>query len=588
MKFNDLSIKSKITYLYLPFVLIPIILFFILSTNLYEESITDRSLSSMEDNNILVADRVDDILTEAESSANYLTISINTLINNSEFQGQLKNDIKLYNLISNELTYATLIYEHIDSIAFYDIDQRLYYTTYQLSSSRSKIDEYQLYQELVSSNGRLIWFDLAKRVFLTQNKNAAVATLGKKIWNIDTGETIGYLFINVSEQTITDIFDDQISDYYIYNESLDMISSYRDEASLRIESKSLKTFLNNDDQSMLVDNLNNRVLVSKVNMDKVGWILMSQTDLKEITTDFNDLLLILSLMLGVIIILDIVVSRQFNRLITDPIIQLKGGVEEISRGNFDYQFKVKNNDEIGLFAESFNHMSTQIKGLLTQVELEEEQKRTFELALIQQQIKPHFLYNTLDIILKLSQMGQSRKAEKVTKRLADYYKNSLSSGSDYVTLENEIKITKDYLELQKIRYSDILDYKIDFSDHIKNREIPKLTLQPLVENAIYHGLKYKETPGEIVICDEMNDQGYYIIVKDNGNGMTKDQLKLIQDYLSKNEFEYNKKINDSFGMRNVNHRLKLFFGDDYNITMTSEVGVGTEIKIRLPKERIYD
>ncbi len=585
MNFKDLSIKRKITYLYLPFVVIPMIIYFFLSTNLYEDSIIKRSLINMEDNNALVSNRLDGILSEAGSGANYLTISINTLLNNQEYQGRLEDNIKQYNLISNELTYATLIYENLDSIAFYDVDGRLYYTDHRLAFNDYKIIESNMYAELETSTGNVIWSDLSRRDFLTRSADEAVVTLGKKIWNINTGQTIGYLYINITENTLTNFFDDQISDYSIYNNKNELVSSYVSSESVLLSDEEVVQFITDGSrQSMIQNKLNSKLLLSKTPIERVDWMLFSQTDLDDLTTDFNSLLVLLSFMLLGIIVFNILMSTVLNKLITDPIIKLKGGIEEISKGNFDYRFNMKTNDEIGLFAESFNHMSEQIKALLSQIELEEEQKRTFELALIQQQIKPHFLYNTLDIILKLSQMGQDRKAQKVTKRLADYYKNSLSCGSDIVGVDKEIKITKDYLELQKIRYSDILDYEINIKHSLEGKVIPKLTLQPLVENAIYHGLKYKNQLGKVTVYDEVTEDGYYLIVKDDGVGIKKDKVALITTYLTSNEFEYDKEITESFGMRNVNHRLRLFFGDGYGITMVSEENVGTEMRIRLPKD----
>lgn len=583
MKFKDLSIKRKITYLYLPFVILPILIFFFLSTNLYEQSIIDRSLISMEDNNVLVSDRLDDILSDAESAATYLTISINTLLNNQEFQGLLSDNIKFYNLISNELTYATLINENIDSIAFYDIDGRLYYTDHRLYKNSFKITDESMYQLLINTSGNNSWFDLDKRNYLVKSEGEAVTTLGKKIWNINTGKTIGYLFINISEASFRNVFGSQISDYYIYRND-QLLLSYRHRDSQVMSQDEIAAFLKADDTSQI----NNKRLISKAAINRVDWTLISQTNLNHLTTDFNDLLVLLSLMLIAIITLDIVVSSALSRLITDPIIKLKGGIEKISKGNFDYRFNVKTKDEIGLFAKSFNHMSEQIKELLKQVELEEEQKRTFEMALIQQQIKPHFLYNTLDIILKLSQMGQERKAQKVTKRLADYYKHSLSGGSDIVSVKKEIKITTDYLELQKIRYSDILDFDIALSSDLEDKVIPKLTLQPLVENGIYHGLKYKQHKGQIKIYDEQTEKGHFLVVEDNGVGITPEKLMTIRKHLSKDEFEYSNEINESFGLRNVHHRLKLFFGLSYGLEIHSQEQVGTCVKIKLPKEEKND
>lgn len=583
LNFKDISIKRKISYLFLPLAIIPIIIFAFLSTRLYEDSIVERSLDSMEDNNTLVANRMDDVLSEAESGATFLTISINSLLNN-EYQGELTDDIKQYNLISNELTYAKLIYEEIDSIAFYDRDDRLYYTNNALARSEYFIKNSEMLKTLEASTGSSIWFDFEKRLYLTSNPKQSVITLGKKVWNINTGETIGYLFINITEDTFIDIINDQVSDYFIYDIDHQLLSTYYGGEKSILEANEHDTFLDSLASSDLISHGSFKILVSKVGIDRVDWILLSQTNLESLTQDLSKLLIIVTIMVVVIILFDIVLTNVLNGLITNPIMNLKLGIEEISKGNFDYRFKLKTNDEIGLFADSFNHMSDEIKNLINRVEEEEKNKRTFELALIQQQIKPHFLYNSLDIILKLSQLGQSRKAQKVTMRLADYYKHSLSGGADIVTVKDELQITKDYLELQKMRYSDILDYEINMTHVNENRYIPKLTLQPLVENAIYHGLKNKSESGTVKIYDEETSHAYYIVVSDNGLGMLEDVYKKLVSNLEDRVFDHNLKMNEGFGMSNVHHRLKLFLGETYGLEIETLYGNGTKIKVKLPKE----
>ena len=253
MNFKDLSIKRKITYLFLPLSILPIVIFAMLSINLYESSIIDRSLASMEDNNILVSDRIDGILSEAESGATFLTIGINSLLNN-EFQGELSDDIKLYNLISNELAYAKLIYREIDSIAFYDKDNRLYYTDSLLLNSREEIIKSELHEALEGSTGNHVWFDLSNRNFLTKSPQQVVVTLGKKVWNINTGKTIGYLYINIAEETFTQLFRNQISDYYIYDDNR-VVSSYIGDDSVKLNSEKYTDFLTIKNKNLIMISL---------------------------------------------------------------------------------------------------------------------------------------------------------------------------------------------------------------------------------------------------------------------------------------------------------------------------------------------
>jgi two-component system sensor histidine kinase YesM len=558
------------------------ILFAGISMKFYESAIIKRSLSSMSDNNVLISDRIDSILSEAEGSATLLTISINRLLNSDAFHGMLSNDIKLYNLISNELAYAKLIYKTIDSIGFIDIDGRLYYSDYELQQGKNAIVDSEMYEILMTTTGNSVWFDLSNRDYLTKDSDQKMLTLGKKVWNINTGATIGYLFVNIDEQVFTDLIKGQLPDYIIYNAvQQQLISTVADDAS----GVKVAPFLSSIATSDLLSTGGKRMLISKIQIEKLGWTLLSKADLNLFTQDLANIILLIVIMLITIILLEITMTLALNRLITNPIMKLKKGVEEISKGNFDFRFKMKTNDEIGLFAMSFNHMSAQIKKLLFDVEREEKKKREYELALIQQQIKPHFLYNTLDIILKLSQLGQERKAQKVTRRLADYYRNSLSGGADVISVKEELKITLDYLELQKLRYSDVFDYRIEVSELMESVMIPKLSLQPIVENAIEHGFKYLSETGMIRIYDEIKENTYEIIVADNGVGMSEEYRNRLNQVLSDPSDHQTIR---SFGIKNVSHRMKLFFGQEYGVYIVSEAGQGTEIRIKLPKDGQYD
>ncbi len=606
LRFKDLSIKRKITYLYLPIAIVPMILFAVISMKFYESAIINRSLDSMEDNNVLISDRIDSILSEAESSATFLTISINRLLNSDAFHGMLSRDIKLYNLISNELSYAKLIYKHIDSIGFIDKNHALYYSDYELQTGKTGLIVSDMIKTLEKTTGNSVWFDLKARDYLTKSSDKKMLTLGKKVWNINTGETIGYLFININEDTFTALFSEQLVDYAIYDKSAQRLSTTVDAP---IIDATIQSFLSQTELSSdLVKSARDKTLVSKTEIERLNWTLLSEADLNLFTQDLTNILLLVGTMLVTIIFLEISMTLALNRLITAPIMKLKRGVEEISMGNFDYRFKMKTNDEIGLFAESFNHMSAQIKKLLYDVEREEKKKREYELALIQQQIKPHFLYNTLDIILKLSQLGQERKAQKVTRRLADYYRNSLSGGADIIPLKEELKITLDYLELQKLRYSNVFDYKIEVSEHLEGIMIPKLSLQPIVENAIEHGFKDLSEPGLIRIYDVIGepldesmadpmdkpmDGHYQIVVSDNGVGIEPEKVMRMNTMFKGALFAQDNQGIKSFGIKNVNHRLKLFFGDAYGIHIVSKFGTkslgsGTDIKINLPKEAVHD
>jgi len=543
---------------------------------MYENTIIRRSLGSMEDNNVLIQNQIEGILGDMESCATLLTISINNLYRNDALSAKPVVDVLFDNSISNELAYSRLIFKDLDAIVYVNKDLKIYHTDERLKDNYFLMPDSDLLSAVEASTGNNIWFDVKRRGFITRSSDQAVVTLGKKIWNIDTGETLGYLFINVDQTTFSKLFDVQHTEYYLVNDQGEIVSSSNPGLVLtKLESERLHGFVRSGHSASVHEHNNSKRMVSKIEILPMNWTLLGEADLDDYTQDLSNILLLIGIILATLLVLEVSMSLVLNNLITAPIHKLRLGVEKVSQGDFDVRFKMKTKDEIGVFAESFNYMSVRIKELLKQVELEEEKKREYELALIQQQIKPHFLYNTLDIILKLSQMGQNKKAQKATRRLADYYKNSLSGGDDIINIEKELKITRDYLELQKIRYSDLFSYEIQVDDALLDLEIPKLTLQPLVENAIYHGLKYKETFGRITILGKVEETCIVLSVIDDGVGIKPDQLKKMTD-----------KRPGHFGLYNVNHRLKLFSSNTCCLKYVSELGTYTKASVVYQKEGV--
>jgi len=578
MFLRDLSIKRKIVYLFLPIAIIPMLLFAFISMNIYEDAFIKRSLDSMMDNNALIVNRMEGILSEAEGSATYLTLSINRIVNSNEFGGVLSNDIKFYNLISNELSYAKLIYRQIDAIAFIDTTNRLYYSDYALQNNKTGLIVSPMIETLKATTGYRQWFDMESRDFLVKDPEKKVLTLGKKIWNINSGETLGYLFVNVSEDAFRTVFAEQLAYYSIYDNQGERLI----DTTTEISPDEIAVFLSSDGNSDILNQGDNKVLVTQMRFDPLKWRLVSEADLDLFNQDISNIILLLIFLLITIILLEITMTLVLNQLITAPILKLKQGAEEISKGNFAFKFNMKTNDEIGMLANSFNHMGNQVDLLIKEVAGAEEKKRKYELALLQQQIKPHFLYNTLDIILKLTQMGQSKKAQMVTRRLGEYYRNSLSGGADIITIGTEIKLTEDYLSLQQTRYPDLFDFSIDLPAGLSDVKIPKLTFQPIVENAIEHGFITGLKERKIVIYARCVEDGLIeIVIEDNGVGIDQQRVTLLNEMFMSTEANNAVYSDRSFGLKNINHRLKLHCGNLSGIVVESEPDQYTRVVIKL-------
>lgn len=280
------------------------------------------------------------------------------------------------------------------------------------------------------------------------------------------------------------------------------------------------------------------------------------------------------IMIGIVVLLlFLMMAVLISHTITRPLQELadymgaqeKGLPEEIAPSPYE--------DEVGTLIESFNYMARRNKELFEYVQWERRTKQMLELALLQSQIKPHFLYNTLDTIYCLVLMDKPEDAGRVTKLLADYYRSILNRGEEWIWMEEELKSVTQYLEIQKVRYRDFVEYTIDLPSSMQKIQIPKMTLQPLVENALYHGIKPKKLDGKIAITGEREGPWAYLHVCDNGIGMSQEDFN---HALQKDTPEQE----GGFGLRNVERRLKLFYGERSHLRMERKAGI-TQVSICL-------
>lgn len=214
-----------------------------------------------------------------------------------------------------------------------------------------------------------------------------------------------------------------------------------------------------------------------------------------------------------------------------------------------------------------------------QVRAEQRQLRKAEFELLQAQINPHFLYNTLDAIVWSAEAGNQKQVIQMVGSLSDFFRTSLNRGREIVTVREDLQHVCSYLEIQKIRYMDILEYEILVPEELNDYKIPKITLQPLAENALYHGIKNKRGGGKITIRGHEDKDSFVIEVYDDGIGMTQERLIAVRKGLSDKAPEKS----ELYGLYNVNERIRLNFGDEYGINIASEHGQGTVVEVRLPK-----
>lgn len=545
---------------------------------LYDINVS-RTKTIFHDENEIIRVRLESMRSNLQTCANMVTQDVNRVyaeVGNEDISGV--SFIRIKNNLFTALDYDTRCFSDVDSILFIDMYGNI------CSSGNIEATAEQVNQELVSGiplSGRTscIQFPMEKRDYFSDEP---VLTVGKRIISMKNGQNIGFVFINVRESMISNIFPEMKKGEY-QNEFMlvdkgKRIVGYEDADALLhpIEEGEVVSFLNNSMETDILSVAGEDYLMVKTDIEKLGWTLLSGTSVSELTrgiTNTAKLTIFIGLFAAVTATILIAV---LSKKITRPIHALTVSANHIKCGDFSAVYDTDAKDEVGILAQAFKKMSERIQGLIKAVEEEQEQKRKYEFALIQTQIQPHFLYNTLDLIYILCESDMAHEGSAVTKALADFYRISLSGGREIITIEEELRHIENYLYIQRARYADIMNFEIDCSPMVMDYKIVKLTLQPLIENAIYHGLKMKDEGGMIQVGGWAEGDDIILSISDNGVGMNPYR---VQELLDEEEDENS----GHFGLKSVRRRLQLYYGKAASIEIESEEGTGTKITVKIPK-----
>lgn len=334
---------------------------------------------------------------------------------------------------------------------------------------------------------------------------------------------------------------------------------------------------------------NDIYILTELIQDDIQYYIYYQTrsieQLKvQLNAEVENVIFISILIVGCIVVAVILITGTILNSITKPIEELCRFTSRIAEGNFSVRSKMQTKDELEVLSDSFNDMSENLEVMVNKIKEDERKMRHAELRLLQEQINPHFLYNTLDTIVWLIEGDDPEKAVDVVVALSEFFRLVLSKGKEYISIREEKEHIRGYLEIQQVRYRDILDYEIAIDPELYRYQILKLTLQPLVENSLYHGIKYKRAKGKIWVTGKMEkgdapwEDQILLCVRDNGVGMDGEELKRLQAEIRKPCKETEK----GFGLANVNERIRMNFGMKYGMTIESEKGKGTSVSIIIP------
>ena len=284
---------------------------------------------------------------------------------------------------------------------------------------------------------------------------------------------------------------------------------------------------------------------------------------------------------GLLFLLLMLYSTRISRRIAAPIRALSQKAERFGADNFLSEPVKTEIAELQTLDKNFDKMASRITSLIEKQRQDQQSLHRAELELLQAQINPHFLYNTLDSIVILAESHREEDVVHMVTSLSTFFRNSLNRGEDIISLRAELSQAKSYLEIQQVRYSDILTYAIDVPEEILDCPVPKLILQPLIENALYHGIKNRRGRGRIEITGEKTEQGILLQVRDSGAGMTAEQLSQLQSGLYQEH-------HSGLGLKNVHQRIRLYCGAPYGLSFESILGAGTAVTVLLPPGGVSD
>lgn len=347
----------------------------------------------------------------------------------------------------------------------------------------------------------------------------------------------------------------------------------------QLKSERIEEILQANDGTLMFDTGNEKKIYTVLST-RFGWKIVGVIYPEELARNKHAMQWSAAFWGSLCLAVALTISFIFSFTLTRPLKALESHMKLVEKGNFELRVDIENTNEIGKLARSFNLMIGKIRELMQQIVHEQEKKRISELKALQAQIKPHFLYNTLDSIIWMAETGKMSEVVSMTSALAKLLRSSISKGEELVPIAIELEQIRNYLTIQQIRYRRKFTYSIDVPEELHKAKILKLVLQPLVENAIYHGMKHKAEPGHIRITGQRKQGVIELAVTDDGVGMPPEKALTI---LTEPRPASEGPTSSGVGVHNVNHRIELYFGPGYGLHFESELEEGTTVTIRIPE-----
>lgn len=562
--FRKLSFASKLLSLFLITILVPMVLVMILIYHISKNTLEDKTNDYLKNIGNVTISKLEDSIKYVEDTGFF--VAGNTTIQEmliAELSGELSNaeSYLSYNQVRDALEMHSVVKQEIQSIYLEAQSGR----RYNFSKNANYFDFYTIGNDVEENS----WILKDKALYYYRNISTY---LGK--------EQLGRMAIQVDPEVfyhiIKDIDYSSSGEVYLLNQQREIVAggtTYEMGQRLGQDFDALSIDKNIIYQGVLVNGESNTVYISQEISN--GWRL-----LLSIPTQYyvNDIMELQSQIFFVIVssaILIVLVIIYISKQVTRPILTLSKAMEEVGKGNLDVNCVIESGDEIGVLSQSFNQMVKDMKLLINSEYEQKVMKQGAEMKSLQMQINPHFLYNTLDTINWMARIHSLDDIGDITSSLGELMRYSLSK-DEFVTIYEEVENLKNYVAIQDVRYGDKMTVEFQIANDVLECMIPKLLVQPILENAIIHGVEDKIEESIIIVSIFRQNQDLYVIVEDDGVGMNQEAIERILDENSKIQGEHT-----SIGVKNVNQRIKMVFGNECGMQIQSVLGDGTKITLRM-------
>jgi two-component system sensor histidine kinase YesM len=579
-KFRNYTIRVKLLCYFFAVVLLPITILGLFGNVIYTKSVEHEAENHTTQMIGQVKTNIEFHIKSMEDIIYYISKDPN-VVESLQIKNSLDSKrVDLETKVRNILTNYTEKHKEIAGILIVN-DNGFYVSNEIYRIARDPLTNEKWYKDAINHMGelRLISRPIGRNITTKNNYGANIISIVKAIRDPNNSEVKGVILIDI----ITDIIKDIINNVsfgkngfvYIMDDNEEIVYSPINKIVYRVKASWLK---NKQNIIKKIKGNNYQILTDKSNY--TGWKIIGVFSLNETLSAVINMRHYTILIAIITLLIASCASLIFTSSIAKPVAELNNLMQKVKGGDLDVKFYSPYNDEISQLGNNFSDMVEEIQKLIDMVYVEQKSKRESELKMLQAQIKPHFLYNTLDTISWMAQKKEADDIVEIVNALTDLFRIGLSKGEEIITIGEEMKHIQSYLKIQKVRYDDKMDYQINYNKGIESYKILKLILQPIVENAIYHGIKQKRGKGLIVVNIYEEDDLVKIIITDSGAGLHQDQVQEIQEILDRGKA---KQHYNGYGLFNVNERIKLTFGPQYGIHIYSKFGEGTKVEISHPR-----